>query len=84
MILRTQDLEEFSSGASPRASLMLLNTSKSWAYLKGRSFVTPDDVQQMAVPVLAHRVRLTPEARIDGLTTEMCLDKILKQIEVPC
>lgn len=83
VILRTQDLEEFSSGASPRASLMLLNTSKSWAYLKGRSFVTPDDVQQMVVPVLGHRVRLTPEARIDGLTPEKCLDNILKQIEVP-
>lgn len=83
LILQTQTMEEFSVGASPRASLMLLNTSKCWAYLKGRSFVIPEDVQKMAVPVLSHRLRLSPEARIDGFTSEMGIEKILKQIEVP-
>lgn len=83
VILRTQTMEEFVVGASPRASLMLLNTSKCRAYLKGRSFVIPEDIQAMAVPVLAHRLRLSPEARIDGLTSEMGIEKILKQIAVP-
>lgn len=83
IVMQTQTLQEFAAGASPRASLMLLRASKSWAYLKGRTFVIPEDVQEMAVPVLAHRVKLVPEARIDGITGEMGIEKILKQIAVP-
>ncbi|MCE5317912.1 MAG: MoxR family ATPase [Parachlamydia sp.] len=83
VIAKTQSMDELVGSASPRASLMLLDASRCWAYLKGRQFVTPDDVQKMAVPVLAHRVRLTPQARIDGMTPEKSIDKILKQIAVP-
>lgn len=83
IIQATQKLEEFSVGVSPRASLMLLRACKSLAFLHGRTFVIPEDIHQMVVPVLAHRIKLTPEARVDGMTPEKCIGKILKQVKVP-
>ena len=70
-------------GASPRASRALFRASKAWAAMQGRSFVTPDDIQTLAVPVLAHRLMLTNEARISGITAESVILSILSKVPVP-
>lgn len=70
-------------GASPRASLALLKTAKAIAALSGRNFVTPDDVRFVSYPALNHRIILTPDREIEGLTTREVIDDIVKKIEVP-
>lgn len=70
-------------GASPRASIALLSCSKAFAGLQGRDFVTPEDIQAMALPVLRHRIMLTPEKEMEGITTDQVIDSILQSIEVP-
>lgn len=70
-------------GASPRASLAMLKTAKAVAAMNGRDFVTPDDIQTVAYPVLNHRIILTPEREMEGLEPEDVIETILKKIEVP-
>ena len=70
-------------GAGPRASLALLVSSRALALLRGRDFVTPDDVKEMAAPVLVHRITLTPEAEMEGVTLDDLLRQIFEQVEVP-
>ncbi len=70
-------------GASPRASLALLRSAKANAAIKGRDFVTPEDIKEMAMPVLRHRIILTPEKEMEGTTTDELIENILKNIEVP-
>ena len=70
-------------GASPRASRALFRAAKAWAAMQGRSFVIPDDIQDLAKPVLAHRLMLTNEARISGTTAEAVIDAILAAVPVP-
>jgi MoxR-like ATPase len=70
-------------GASPRASVALLNASKSLAALRGRDFVTPEDVQELAPAVLRHRLILTPEKEMEGTTTDQVIGQLLQKIEVP-
>ncbi|WP_420155144.1 AAA family ATPase [Siphonobacter sp.] len=70
-------------GASPRASVALLNASKALAALRGRDFVTPEDVQELALPVLRHRLILTPEKEMEGTTPDAIIEQILKKVEVP-
>ncbi|MEO5943283.1 MAG: MoxR family ATPase [Ferruginibacter sp.] len=70
-------------GASTRASLALLKTSKATAALKGRDFVIPEDVIEMAKPVLRHRIMLTPEKEMEGISPDDLIDSILKALEVP-
>lgn len=70
-------------GASPRASLALLRSSKAAAAIKGRDFVTPDDIVEMAPHVLRHRIMLTPEKEMEGVTADDLIESILKAIEVP-
>ena len=70
-------------GASPRASLALLNGAKALAALRSRDFVTPEDVQYLASPVLRHRIQLTPEREMEGSTADDIVKQILQQIEVP-
>ncbi|WP_082017119.1 AAA family ATPase [Hymenobacter sp. DG25B] len=70
-------------GASPRASLALLNGAKALAALRGRDFVTPEDVQYLAPAVLRHRILLTPEREMEGTTPDEVVKLILQQIEVP-
>jgi len=72
-----------SLGASPRAGVMLLRASKALAVLRGKTYVTPDEVRDMAMPVLRHRIRLTPEAEIEGLTADICIDSLMRQVAVP-
>jgi MoxR-like ATPase len=67
-------------GASPRASLALLQAGKALALLSGRSYVLPDDIKQLARPVLAHRVILTPEAQMEGTEGEAVIDEALDKV----
>lgn len=70
-------------GASTRASLALLKSAKATAALKGRNFIIPEDVQQMAPHVLRHRIMLSPEKEMEGITPDELIENILKTIEVP-
>ncbi|RZS93325.1 AAA family ATPase [Aquimarina brevivitae] len=70
-------------GASPRASIAIMNASKAYAAMNGRDFVTPDDIKKVTVPVLRHRVILTPEREMEGLTEEKIVLQILETIEIP-
>jgi len=70
-------------GVSPRGATALLATARSWAWLSGRNYVTPDDVKAMTRPVLRHRVGLRPEAELEGATPDGVLDGILASIPVP-
>jgi MoxR-like ATPase len=70
-------------GASPRAGVMLLRAAKACALVRGKSYVTPDEVRDVLRGVLRHRVRLTPEAEIEGLTPDGCLDALTKRVAVP-
>ena len=70
-------------GASPRASVALLLCSKALAAIRGRDFVTPDDVRDVALPVLRHRLTLRAEAELDGVTPDSVITDILKSAEVP-
>ena len=83
-IVRTsRSLSILSLGASPRAGVMLLRAAKASALLRGKAYVTPDDVRDVVLPVLRHRMRLTAEAEIEGLTADGCLDALLKRASVP-
>ncbi len=70
-------------GASPRAAVALLNASKAYALLQGRDFVTPDDIKYMSVPVLQHRVILSPETEMEGHAAGLVCKRIVEKIEVP-
>ncbi len=70
-------------GASPRASLGILAASKAYAAINGRDFVTPDDIQAVAYPVLNHRIILNPDREMEGYETKDVIDAIFHQIEVP-
>ncbi|QDA61133.1 AAA family ATPase [Hymenobacter jejuensis] len=70
-------------GASPRASLALLNGAKALAALRGRDFVTPEDIQFLAPSVLRHRILLTPEREMEGGTPDEVVQLIIQQVEVP-
>ena len=70
-------------GASPRAATALLATSKAWAWLSGRDFVTPDDVKALSRPTLRHRLMIRPEAELDGMTSDGVLDTVLASVPVP-
>lgn len=83
VIRSTRDSQNISWGASPRAAVALLLCSKAVAALRGRSFVTPDDVKEIAKPVLRHRIVLRPEAEIEGATPDQVLDEVIAAIEVP-
>ncbi|MFP9113788.1 AAA family ATPase [Flavobacterium sp. RHBU_3] len=70
-------------GASPRASIAILNASKGYAALRGRDFVTPEDVKDAAIPVLRHRVVVAPEREMEGLTGEQIIKQIVDTVEIP-
>ena len=70
-------------GASPRASLALMKAAQALALLDGREFVIPEDVQELAVPVIAHRMVVDPQARFAGVTTAALVEEIVKKVPVP-
>lgn len=70
-------------GASPRASVAILNGAKSYAAMSGRDFVTPEDIKAVANPVLKHRIALTPEKEMEGITNQEVISQILDSVEIP-
>ncbi|MCO5937350.1 MoxR family ATPase [Mucilaginibacter sp. RB4R14] len=70
-------------GGSPRASLAIINAAKALAAIKGRDFVTPDDIIAVAKPVLRHRVMLTPDKEMEGVTPDEVIAQIIQKIEIP-
>jgi len=79
----TRENKNIYLGASPRATVHLLNASKAFAAMQGRDFVTPDDILFVAVPVLSHRILLTPEKEMEGGTSTEVLKEILDKVEIP-
>ncbi|KSU79094.1 MoxR-like ATPase [Pseudarthrobacter enclensis] len=83
VVRATRSAPSFLLGVSPRGATALLNTSRAWAWLSGRTFVTPDDVKALALPCLRHRVALQPEAQMDGVRVDDVLGSILASVPVP-
>ncbi len=83
IIHSTRNHPDLFLGASPRASLAILRTSKAIAAMRGREFVTPDDIKYVAYPVLNHRIILTPERDMEGVHTKEVIKGIVEKIEVP-
>jgi MoxR-like ATPase len=70
-------------GASPRASIAILNASKAMAAIRGRDFITPEDIREVTLPVMQHRVILTPEREMEGIKPADVIREIIQKIEVP-
>jgi len=83
LVQETRNHAKIYLGASPRASLAILKTSKVTAVINGRDFVIPDDIQYVAPHILNHRLILTPDAEMEGLTSFSIIDEIIKTVEVP-
>lgn len=83
LVQNTRQHSAVSLGASPRASIDLLRATKSLAAISGRDFVTPEDIQYLLPSVIQHRLILTPEAELQGITVQEVCQQIIQQIEVP-
>ncbi len=83
IVRATRSAEHVAMGASPRASLALMKTAQALALFDGSEFVVPEHIQEIAVPVIAHRIVMHPQARFAGLTAEQLIDDTVKKINVP-
>ena len=83
LVVNTRENGFLYLGASPRASIAILNASKGFAALRGRDFVTPEDIKEAAIPVLQHRVIVTPEREMEGITSKEIIQQIIESIEIP-
>ncbi|MDR6785879.1 MoxR-like ATPase [Pedobacter africanus] len=83
IVHETRNNKSLYLGASPRASLAMVNSAKAIAAMQGRDFVTPEDIVKVAAPVLAHRIMLTPDKEMEGLTASDVVAQIIQKIEVP-
>lgn len=83
LVRATRTAPSVEIGVSPRGATALLRTAQAWAWLSGRVYATPDDAKAMAMPALTHRIRLRPEAELDGLTPDRVIENVLTQVPVP-
>lgn len=83
LVQRSRQHPDLALGASPRSAVAWLQTSKAYAWLNGKNFVTPDDVKAVAPPLLRHRLILKPEAQLDGLQIDAVIAALLNQVPVP-
>jgi MoxR-like ATPase len=83
IIRKTRESKRVQLGASPRAGIAVLMASKAWALLEGRTYVTPDDIKLVARPALRHRLLLTPQAELEGGTSDQIIQETLGSIPVP-
>ncbi len=83
IVVRTRNDPQILLGGSPRASLVLMNASKSRAAMQGRDYVIPEDVRRLSVQALNHRLILKPEAELEGLTVQRVVTKILGEVDCP-
>ena len=79
----TRNSEELQLGASPRASIDLLKAARAKAYISGRDYVIPDDVKEIAIPVLSHRLIMSPSSRIEGKSMEEVLNRLINKVFIP-
>jgi len=83
IVTRTRNHPHLFLGASPRASLAVMNASKAFAAIQGRDFVIPEDIKKTLIPVLGHRIILAPEREMEGTTTEDVIRMISQSVEIP-
>lgn len=83
IVSKTRNHPHLYLGGSPRASLAIMNASKAFAAIKGRDFVTPDDVKKSLHPVLRHRIILSPDREMEGMTAEQVITMIAQSVEIP-
>lgn len=83
LVNKTRNHPHLFLGASPRASLAIMNAARAFAAIEGRDFVTPEDVQKTLNPVLSHRIVLSPEREMEGMTPENVITMIVKSVEIP-
>jgi MoxR-like ATPase len=83
VVRKTREHPTIFYGASPRASVALLLCAKALAAIRGRDFPTPDDVRDIAKPVLRHRIALRAEAELDGATSDAVISDIIRTVEIP-
>jgi MoxR-like ATPase len=83
IVNKTRNNNALFLGASPRASLAILNGSKAMAALNGRDFVKPEDIKELVYPVLNHRIILTPEKEMEGVSTRRVIEHLIEAIEIP-
>ncbi|TGD58150.1 AAA family ATPase [Flavobacterium humi] len=83
IVVNTRENAFLYLGASPRASIAILNAAKGFAAIRGRDFVTPEDIKEAAIPVLQHRVIVTPEREMEGITSIEIIKQIIETVEIP-
>lgn len=83
IVVKTRTHPHLYLGGSPRASLAIMNAAKAFAAISGRDFVIPEDVKRAVTPVLRHRMILSPEREMEGMTSEQVVDMIVQSIEIP-
>jgi MoxR-like ATPase len=83
LVAATREQDEVYLGASPRGSLALYRASQAHAMLQGRNYVIPDDVKALAVVTLPHRIIMSPSARMKGINSQVVVEGLLNQIQVP-
>ncbi len=83
LITKTRNHPHLYLGGSPRASIAVLNASKAFAAINGRDFVIPEDIKKVVSPILRHRIIVTPEREMEGMTADKVIDMIVQSVEVP-
>ncbi|WP_300565571.1 MoxR family ATPase [Flavobacterium sp.] len=83
IVINTRENAFLYLGASPRASIAILNAAKGFAAIRGRDFVTPEDIKEAAIPVLQHRVIVAPEREMEGITSIEIIKQIIESVEIP-
>lgn len=83
LVHETRNSASILIGASPRASVYIMKAAQAWAAMQGRDFITPQDVKEIFVPALRHRIALTPEKEMEGITPDSVLTQLANKIEVP-
>lgn len=83
IVHKTRNFKDIEIGASPRASLAIMAAAKAIAVIRGRDFVTPDDIQYVADPVLSHRITIAPEREMEGVSPSKIISVLLSSVEVP-
>lgn len=83
IVIKTRNHPHLFLGASPRASLAIMNASKAYAAIKGRDFVIPEDIKRTLVPVIGHRIILSPEREMEGMTAKNIIEMIAQSVEIP-
>lgn len=83
LVQATRQTSSILKGAGPRASIGLVSAAKAWALMNGRDFVLPDDIKQVSLPVMRHRILLAPESEIEGLTPDQVLKQLIQTVDAP-